>query len=83
MNGENHDSQSGVESVTELFGITQEKVDAHPDYSSSSQFVLQRRAASSQLRNDSVLTHFYSDSRTATSSATSEYETVPERPSKN
>ena len=49
----------------------------------SFQFVLLCCAVSSQLRNDSVFTHFHSYSRTATSSATIEYGTVPEQPSKN
>ena len=40
-------------------------------------------AVSSQLRNDSVFTHFHSCSRTATGSATNEYGTVPERPIRN
>ena len=50
----------------------------------SFRFVLLCCAVStSQLRSDSVFTHFHSHSRTATRSATSEYGTVPERPSRN
>ena len=36
-----------------------------------------------QLRNSSVATHFFHFNSTATSSATSEFVTVPERPSRN
>ena len=36
-----------------------------------------------QLGNNSVFTHFHSDSSTATSGATSKYGTVPERPNRN
>ena len=49
----------------------------------SFQFVLLCCAVSSQLRNDSVFTHFHSSSRTAKSSGTNEYGTVLERPSRN
>ena len=40
-------------------------------------------AVSSQLWNSSAFTHSHSDSSAATSSATREYWTVPERPSRN
>ena len=49
----------------------------------SFQSVLLCCAVSSQLRNSSVLTHSHSDSSAATSSATGEHGTVPERPSRN
>ena len=49
----------------------------------SFRFVLLCCAVPSQLRNSSVFPHFHSDSNGATSGDTREYETVPERPSRN
>ena len=49
----------------------------------STQFVLLCCAISIKLRNDSVFIHFHSFSHTVTNSATNEYGTVPERPSRN
>ena len=36
-----------------------------------------------QLRSGSLITRFHSDRSTATTSATNNYETIPERPSRN